>query len=184
MQRLSVCGLCLLGGLAVAVAGSHAEPVPVPEGYRLSAYRAPTPAVLPGASVLDTAGLQSLLMASQPVLLDVMASGQVALPDGGWRWVPDKPRRHLPGSMWLPNVGRGELDAGLESYFRRALARVSAGDVQRPLVFYCLRDCWMSWNAGKRALAYGYRKVYWYPAGSDGWAEAGLPLVDAEPLAP
>ena len=29
---------------------------------------------------------------------------------------------------------------------------------------------------GKRALDYGYRRVAWYPDGTDGWAEAGLPL--------
>jgi rhodanese-related sulfurtransferase len=39
----------------------------------------------------------------------------------------------------------------------------------------------MSWNAAKRALSYGYTDVAWYPEGTDGWAFAGLPLVDAQP---
>jgi rhodanese-related sulfurtransferase len=39
----------------------------------------------------------------------------------------------------------------------------------------------MSWNAAKRALAYGYRNVAWFPDGSDGWQEAGLPLAEAQP---
>ncbi len=51
----------------------------------------------------------------------------------------------------------------------------------RPLVFYCLKDCWMSWNAAKRALELGYKNVDWYPEGSDGWAAAGLPLEKRTP---
>jgi rhodanese-related sulfurtransferase len=39
----------------------------------------------------------------------------------------------------------------------------------------------MSWNAAKRALSLGYSNVAWYPAGTDGWANAGLPLRDASP---
>ena len=40
----------------------------------------------------------------------------------------------------------------------------------------------MSWNAAKRAISYGYSNVHWYPEGTDGWAEAGLPLAGAEPV--
>jgi PQQ-dependent catabolism-associated CXXCW motif protein len=47
-------------------------------------------------------------------------------------------------------------------------------------LFYCLRDCWMSWNAAKRAIALGYT-VAWYPDGTDGWQDAGLPLSAAVP---
>jgi rhodanese-related sulfurtransferase len=39
----------------------------------------------------------------------------------------------------------------------------------------------MSWNAAKRALTYGYSNISWYPLGSDGWEQAGLPLVEAKP---
>ncbi len=49
------------------------------------------------------------------------------------------------------------------------------------MVFYCLAECWMSWNAAKRAIALGYRQVIWYPEGTDGWAAAGLPLSVTEP---
>jgi PQQ-dependent catabolism-associated CXXCW motif protein len=42
-------------------------------------------------------------------------------------------------------------------------------------------ECWMSWNAAKRAVALGYARVHWYPDGTDGWAAAGLPLAEARP---
>ena len=41
----------------------------------------------------------------------------------------------------------------------------------------------MSWNAAKRALAMGYANIAWYPAGTDGWSAAGLPLQKAAPAA-
>jgi rhodanese-related sulfurtransferase len=39
----------------------------------------------------------------------------------------------------------------------------------------------MSWNAAKRAVAWGYNGVAWYPEGTDGWQEVGLPLVEGKP---
>ena len=53
-----------------------------------------------------------------------------------------------------------------------------------PLLFYCLKDCWMSWNAAKRAIALGYRHVYWFPEGTDGWTEAGGTLQAGAPAEP
>ena len=97
--------------------------------------------------------------------------------DAIWR---DKPRFDIPGSLWLPDTGYGELAPVMLDYFRRGLDKALSGR-PRPLVFYCLKDCWMSWNAAKRALALGYSNVAWYPEGSDGWAAAGLPLEKRTP---
>jgi PQQ-dependent catabolism-associated CXXCW motif protein len=49
------------------------------------------------------------------------------------------------------------------------------------VVFYCLADCWMSWNAAKRAASWGYREVLWYRDGTDGWEAAGLPTEVLHP---
>ena len=54
--------------------------------------------------------------------------------------------------------------------------RPAGGNHDRMLVFYCLANCWMSWNAAKRAIALGYTHVAWYPDGTDGWAADHLPL--------
>ena len=43
------------------------------------------------------------------------------------------------------------------------------GNKSHPVIFYCRSDCWMSWNAAKRALSFGYTKVYWFAEGIDGW---------------
>jgi PQQ-dependent catabolism-associated CXXCW motif protein len=68
----------------------------------------------------------------------------------------------------------------METYFRNGLERTTDADRAKLLVFYCLRDCWMSWNAAKRAIALAYT-VAWYPDGTDGWQDAGLPLSAAVP---
>jgi PQQ-dependent catabolism-associated CXXCW motif protein len=101
------------------------------------------------------------------------------LPPGTiWR---EKPRRNIPGGVWLPDTGYGALAPATEDYLRGNLARVTEGDRTKALVVYCLRDCWMSWNAAKRILSIGYANVVWYPDGTDGWAEAGLPLRESMP---
>jgi PQQ-dependent catabolism-associated CXXCW motif protein len=60
-------------------------------------------------------------------------------------------------------------------YLRRGLARASGGNSAKLFVIYCQADCWMSWNAAKRVLSYGYPNVAWYPEGTDGWQRANLP---------
>jgi PQQ-dependent catabolism-associated CXXCW motif protein len=92
-----------------------------------------------------------------------------------WR---DPVHRSIEGARWLPNVGYGALSATLEDYFRTRLERLTSGDRDGALVFFCLKDCWMSWNAAKRALEFGYRNVMWFRDGTDGWQELGYPLVD------
>jgi hypothetical protein len=39
----------------------------------------------------------------------------------------------------------------------------------------------MSWNATKRAVAYGYTQAFWYPEGADGWEAAGHASETATP---
>ena len=92
------------------------------------------------------------------------------------------PRYNIPESVWLANVGFGALAPEVESYFRSNLARLTKDRKGTSLLFYCLADCWMSWNAAKRALEFGYTAVYWYPEGTDGWPAAGGELERNEPV--
>jgi PQQ-dependent catabolism-associated CXXCW motif protein len=153
----------------------------VPAGYRLEPYRAPVPRTLAGATTLDTASAERLWREGNAIFVDVMYRDvrPPNLPAGTvWR---QRRRDNIPGSIWLVNVGYGALGEQMENYFRRSLEDLTAGDRDRPLVFYCLMDCWMSWNAARRAVALGYAGVHWYPEGTDGWAAAGLPLAEAHP---
>ncbi|MBP2293009.1 PQQ-dependent catabolism-associated CXXCW motif protein [Azospirillum rugosum] len=167
--------LAFLSGAALA-----AEPAPIPDGYRMTDYRSPTPAGLPGAVTVDTARARALVEAGEVLPVNVLKLDRSTLPGGPW--IVAKPFPQIPGGVWLPNVGLGALTPELEGYFRGRLEALTKGDRGRGLMFYCLADCWMSWNAAKRALAMGYRRVYWFRDGMDGWAEAGLPTEEAKPL--
>ncbi|TCM83520.1 PQQ-dependent catabolism-associated CXXCW motif protein [Rhodovulum steppense] len=170
--------LALVLGLG---AGQGLAEVPEPPGYRMDEYRGPVPETLAGATVIDPEQAHALWQAGGAVFVDVMprAPKPPNLPDGTiWR---DPPRLSIPGAIWLPNVGYGEIAEVTHGYFRDGLDRATGGDLARPLVFFCLDECWMSWNAAKRALEYGHARVYWFPEGTDGWTFLALPLERAAP---
>jgi PQQ-dependent catabolism-associated CXXCW motif protein len=141
------------------------------------------PATLEGATVLDTAGLAALIEAEAPILVDVLPKQRPAPGrNADMPWM-ERGREHIPGSVWLPNTGYGELPPDFAEYFETELAKLTDGDPDHPLVFYCDANCWMSWNAAKRAMEeLGYTNVYWYPEGVNGWQAAGLDLAEAGPV--
>jgi PQQ-dependent catabolism-associated CXXCW motif protein len=176
-------GAALAGVLLLACSsgGATADEIPQPSGLRTYDYRAPVPRSLDGARTVSTSEAADLWRQGIAVFIDVLpqAPRPKNLPTGTiWR---DKPRYDIPGSLWLPDTGYGELASAMAAYLEAGLVRATAGDKGKPLVFYCLADCWMSWNAAKRALALGYTNVVWYPDGTDGWTFEGLPVAEAQP---
>ncbi len=178
---IAAIGLLTLTGSASTAGFDDDVGVPEPDGYRTDDYRAPVPTTLRGTRVVTTATAASIWKNEDAVFVDVLPRPPRPhnLPAGTiWR---DSPRLDVPGSVWLPDTGYGELAAVTERYFADGLAHATGGDRAKPIVFYCLKNCWMSWNAAKRALALGYVNVIWYPEGTDGWQAAGLPLAAAIP---
>ena len=179
MIKAAVCFAFMV--IVVAAAKAGAAEVPEPDGYRLEDYRAPTPATLRDARVIGTDEAETIWRSHSASFVDVLprAPRPRNLPEGTlWR---DKPRVNIPGSIWLPDSGYGELAPSMAGYFAKGLERATNGDRARLLVIYCLADCWMSWNAAKRARSLGYSNVAWYREGTDGWLAAGLPLEDSVP---
>jgi PQQ-dependent catabolism-associated CXXCW motif protein len=169
-------GLGLMGNPTV-----HAQP-PEPEGYRMDDYRAATPETVAGGVMLDTDSAYKLWESGSAVWIDVLpAPRRPANLRASALWMP-VPHRDIPGSLWLPDVGRGSLIPEVENYFRDQLEVVTNRRRDTPLVFYCLADCWMSWNATKRAASWGYTRLFWYRDGTDGWEAAKLPVTAAEPV--
>ena len=105
-------------------AAAWAEPlVPEPDGYRTEDYRAPVPETLAGGRVLTTAEAEAIWRAKSGVFIDVLPRPPKPsnLPAGTvWR---DKPRLNIPGSIWLPDTGYGELAEATENYLRQGLIR-------------------------------------------------------------
>lgn len=156
------------------------EPPPEPAGYRMEDFRSTVPLTLKDASVLTADEAADLWNGERAIFIDVypQAPRPPNLPTGTyWR---DPIHRSIDGAHWLANVGYGALSPEMDAFFQRQLERLSKGRRDAPLVFFCLKDCWMSWNAAKRALEYGYTNVMWFRDGTDGWQELGYPLVEVK----
>ncbi|MBR0869487.1 PQQ-dependent catabolism-associated CXXCW motif protein [Bradyrhizobium tropiciagri] len=167
--------------MLIAAAPVCAQDKPAePDDYRTENYRAPVPATLAGVRVLTTAEAEAIWRDKSGAFIDVLPRPpKPNLPAGTvWR---ERPHLDIPGSIWLPDTGYGKLAAPTEDYLKHGLVRVSGGNTAALLVIYCQENCWMSWNAAKRVLSYGYGNVAWYPDGTDGWDRAKLPLANVEP---
>lgn len=180
MRRVGVAALAAALLVAPAVLTAQAPP----EGYRGEPYRAPVPDTLQGAFVIGDAAAEALWRSGRVAFVDVLpqAPKPADLPEGViWR---DPPHESIPGALWLPNTGYQALAAETERYLRDGLSAATEGDPDAPVVLFCQRDCWMSWNVAKRAIAHGFARVFWYPEGVDGWRGRGLPLERTRPWTP
>lgn len=158
--------------------------VPEPVEYRGEPYRAPVPETLAGAEVID-AERAIELQADGVAFIDVLPRTRKPdkLPeDMVWR----EPRHDtIPGAVWLWNTGYQELSVAEQARLQSGLEQVTGGDQSAPVVIFCRADCWMSWNAAKRAVSMGYSQIFWFPGGTDDWqATMGPDLVKARPVAP
>ncbi len=134
---------------------------------RVTALSSPTPREIPGAKVLLTEELRLRLRgdaARRLLVFDVL---------GG------EAHDSLPGAIWLPGAGRGvSMADGVQPQLARLLQAATQGDLDRPIAFFCQGvRCWLSYNAALRAVALGYRQVYWYRGGIEAWLGAGETLA-------
>ncbi len=93
----------------VQFAWAREPPPSEPPTYRTENYRAPTPATLTGARVLTTAEAEAIWKRGGAAFVDVLprAPRPANLPVGTvWR---DRQRLDIPGGIWLPDTGYGEL---------------------------------------------------------------------------
>lgn len=154
-----------------------------PDGYRMELYDDKVPAGLDGAITVNAIEVKQLLETQSAITIDVIPEQR--RPDGlaqGQLWIPVE-HKGLPGALWLPDTGYGVLSDTTENYFKSHLIESTRGSKNHPLIFYCRADCWMSWNAAKRALSYGYGNVYWFADGIDGWFFEGYEFEILKPAA-
>lgn len=162
----------------ILAAGAAMAQVPEPSGFRGEPYRAPVPATLTGAQVIDTD--QALRLHDQgAVFIDPLPRKQrpEGLPEGTiWR---APVHETIPGAVWLWGTGYEMLSEDERQRLEDGLEQASGGDRSVPMVFFCRTECWMGWNAAKRAVMLGYTGVHWFPGGIEAW-QAQRPLAPAE----
>lgn len=172
----------LMVAVALISSSAVAQTVSEPDDYRMDHYRAPVPDQITGGAIVGPEEAHTLWRDQNMAFIDVLPQPPkpTNLPEGTiWR---DKPRNSIPGTIWLPNVGYGAIAEVTADYFRSGLKASTNGDTDHGVVFFCLEDCWMSWNAARRAIEWGYTNVHWFPEGTDGWALWGYPLERVEPF--
>jgi PQQ-dependent catabolism-associated CXXCW motif protein len=166
------------------IAAAAEVSVPEPAGYWMGPTHGPVAATITGGKVIHTTKLAALLKADDVMVIDV--SDAPKRPDHMAPravWLP-LPHPIIPGGIWIPGAGLGAIPPDIERLFRERLALGTHKDPAHELVIYCHESCWLSWNAAKRAISYGYKSVYWFADGMEGWRAAGLPTTVAEPQLP
>jgi len=155
------------------------------EPYRGLPYHAPTTQIPPiGVTRISASELKKRLDSSnKPILIDVYGAifREESLDFDG-AWLVSTPRKNIPNSVWLPNVGKQTLKPVVEQYYREQLKVLTNDDKTTQLVVYCIEDCWMAWNAAKRAVEWGYSNVHWFREGVDGWMDNKWTLQSSEPI--
>ena len=150
------------------LSASLAHAVEEPDAYRQSDYDAPVPETLQGAHVVGDEAAYALWLTGRVAVIDVMPDfpRPKGLPKGTiWR---GRARHSIPGAIWLTQIGFGALSDEGRVQFDEGLNFATGGDTDAPMMFICRADCWLSWNAARRAAA-GYTRVFWYPDGTTGW---------------
>jgi PQQ-dependent catabolism-associated CXXCW motif protein len=130
-------------------------------------YHAPTPRTIPGAKVIRTLELKSLMETDKAaVVIDVLDS---------------KDTQTIAGAYWLPGAGDGNFHGAEKARFSSTLDRLTNGNKKAPVIFLCRSsECWNSYNAALYALEFGYGNVYWYRGGRDAWKGANLERREAQ----
>ena len=151
-------------------------------GFRTARQRAPTPDDIPPPAQPIDVEQAAALLAKGALAIDVFGALQSRYDELDGTWLVGKPRSSIPGAHWLPETGRGVLTSTMQDYLKANLKRLTKGNRTRPIVVFCVSDCWMSWNAAQRIAQLGYRAVFWFALGTDGWMESGRTLVPITPI--
>jgi tetratricopeptide (TPR) repeat protein len=129
-----------------------------------SNYEARTPTIVPGAQIIGTHDLITLVDERKPLVVDASIS---------WG-------KSIPGAigLWGAGVG-GSVSDDYQGRMGNKLHQLTHGDRNLPVVV-------MGWNSERyqgrnlalRLVALGYTNVYWYRGGREAWEVAGLPETD------
>jgi Rhodanese-like domain. len=109
-----------------------------------------------------------LIDSAHPLLLDVAEKDRKP-PSMGKEMIWAPTHRSLPGAVFLQGGGKGTNESGYVDAFNARVADLTGGDHDKPIVTFCHPDCWGSYNAARRLAGLGYKHVYWYRDGVEGW---------------
>ena len=136
--------------------------VPPSGNLRNGGMHAPTPTMVPGASVVSTEGLANAMASGLEMIIIDVLGGEYA----------------LPGAYMIPEMASaGSYQDRIQQQTGQFLGQVTGQLADYPIILYCSDpQCWLSYNATLRVVAAGYTNVYWYRGGITAWQMAGFPV--------
>jgi PQQ-dependent catabolism-associated CXXCW motif protein len=172
IEFIPLCALLAPALIALDASTPAMAQAPEPQGLWDGAMQGATPLSLAGAAVLDTQKLANLIVQEKPLLID-FSKADVQPPTAVRKDIPWMPaHKSIPGAIWMPGGGSADASPAFAKAFAERIGALTAGDLQKPIVTFCHPNCWASWNAAKRLVTLGYRRIHWYPEGIEGWQSA------------
>jgi rhodanese-related sulfurtransferase len=124
-----------------------------------------TPRALPGATLVDAAGVAQLVQAGGVYLIDA-------------RNAEEFKAGHLPGAKLVPYVEKSAKDPDFNAKEDQFDLSQLPADKNATLVFSCNGpECWKSFKASHAAIKAGYTRVHWFRTGFPGWRDAGMQVA-------
>jgi len=119
-----------------------------------------TPRTLPGAKVVDAAGVAQLLQAGA-TYVDTRTDAEFKA-------------GHVPGAKLVPYVEKSAKEADFDPAQDQFDVAKLGPNKEADLIFACNgAECWKSFKASHAAVKAGYRKVHWFRGGFPEWRSSG-----------
>jgi PQQ-dependent catabolism-associated CXXCW motif protein len=153
---------------AILFTTAASSAVPEPSGFWCGSTHGETPGSLRGGTVVQTEAVAELRDRAHPIFLDAGEADRKLAEDA-----KDALRiqEHLSirGAIWLPGAGSGTDDTTFKRAFEERILALTGARFDQPIIVFCHPRCWDGWNGAKRLVSLGYRQVFWYPQGVEGW---------------
>ncbi|MBV8566782.1 MAG: hypothetical protein JO273_15115 [Methylobacteriaceae bacterium] len=136
-----------------------------PQAYLQTNVGSATPLTIPNGRIVTTMQLKRAMDEARGARLIVIDA---------WE---DSAHATISGAYRIPYAGRfGTFQDQTQTALLSELNKLTGRDLSVPLVFFCAgAKCWESYNASLRAMAMGFKNVYWYRGGMAAWNSANLP---------
>jgi PQQ-dependent catabolism-associated CXXCW motif protein len=154
--------------LAISLITPASAAAPEPPGLWEGQMHGETPGSLAGATVIQTDSLADLRDSIHPILFDVADADKKPVENSNEAPLTAK-HLSIRGATWLPGAGSGTADSAFSHDFEKRISALTTSNLDQPIVVFCHPRCWAGWNAAKRLVGLGYRRVFWYPQGVEGW---------------
>jgi len=154
--------------LAVSFATCASAAAPEPPALWDGQAHGETPGSLTGGTVVQTDAVAQLKDSIHPIFLDVAELDKKPTESSNSTLLTPT-HLSIRGAIWLPGAGSGTADPAFARDFEARVSALTAADLDQPIVVFCHPRCWDGWNAAKRLVGLGFRRVFWYPQGVEGW---------------